>query len=67
MHTHKKLRVISFIEGQNEGIYLNYQSISDSSEELLQIGKGMARIYVVLVKGEYMQANSYFFFAEGFC
>ena len=52
--------VVKFYLGQNKDYRLG-NSISDSSEELLQIGKGMARIYVVLVKGEYMQANHIFF------
>ena len=51
--------------GQNEDCSLG-DSISDSSEKLLQRGGGEDSIYVSLVKGEYKQSSTYFF-AKGFC
>ena len=35
------------------------ESISDRSEEFLQRGSGGMRIYVILVKGEFMQSSAY--------
>ena len=49
---------VKFYLGQNEDDSLG-DSISDSSEKLLQRGK--VSIYVILVKGEYMQLSTYFF------
>jgi len=49
--------VLSFIWGQNEACS-SEDSISDSSDKLLQRGSGKDSIYVILVKGEYMH---YFF------
>ena len=46
--------------GQNEDHSLR-DSISDSSDKLLQRGSGgKVSIYVTLVKGEYMQSSTYF-------
>ena len=45
---------------QNEDCSLGH-SISDSSEKLLQRDGGKVIIYVILVKGEYMQSSKYFF------
>ena len=45
-------------------------SISDSSEKLLQRGRrwvGKVNIYVILMKGKYVQSSMYYFFAEDFC
>ena len=51
--------------GQNED-YSPGDSIPDSSEKLLQRDGGKISIYVILVKGEYMQLSTYLF-TEGFC
>ena len=47
--------------GQNEDYSLG-NSTSDSSERLLQRGRGKVSINVILVKGEYMQSSTFFFF-----
>ena len=57
---------VKFYLGQNEG-YSPGDSISASSEKLLQKGCGEVSIYVILMKGEYINSNTYIFFAEGFC
>ena len=49
---------VKFYLGQNEDDSLG-DSISDSPEKLLQREK--VSIYVILVKGEYMQLSTYFF------
>ena len=49
---------VKFYWGQNKG-YSSGDSISDSSEILLQRGKREG-MYVILVKGEYMQSSTYF-------
>ena len=46
--------------GQNEDYSLG-NSTSDSSERLLQRGRGKVSINVILVKGEYMQSSTFFF------
>ena len=51
--------------GQNEDYSLG-NSTSDSSERLLQRGRGKVSINVILVKGEYVQSST-FFPPEGFC
>ena len=51
-----------FYLGQNEDYSLG-DSISESSEKLLQRsggGGGKVSMYVILVKGEYMQSSTYF-------
>ena len=60
--------VLSFIWGQNEDCS-SEDSISDSSDKLLQRGSGKDSIYVILVKGEYMHYFflSFFFLVESFC
>ena len=45
--------------GQNED-YSPGDSISDSSEKLLQRGRRKISIYVIWVKGEYIQSSTYF-------
>ena len=55
----------SFIWGQNENCSPRCCT-SDSSEKLLQWGEVVGRsVYVVLVKGEFIQSST--FFAEVFC
>ena len=36
-------------------------SISDSSEKMLQRGRGKVSIHAIMVKNEYMQSSTYFF------
>ena len=50
-----------FYLGQNKDKSLG-ESSSDTSEKLLQRGRGEVSIYVILVKGEYMHSSTYFFF-----
>ena len=50
---------VKFYLGQNED-YSPGDSIADSSEKLLQRGKGKVSRCVILVKGEYMQSGTYF-------
>ena len=51
---------VKFYLGQNEDYSLG-DSILDSSEKLFQRGRGeKVSIYVVLVKGEYIQSSTYF-------
>ena len=45
--------------GQNEDYSLG-NSTSDSSERLLQRGRGKVSINVILVKGEYVQSSTFF-------
>ena len=63
LSTYKKCtagRVTSkFYMGQNEDDSPG-DSSSDTSEKLLQRGRGKVSIYVVLVKGKYMQSITYF-------
>ena len=51
---------VTFYLGQNEDCSPR-GSTSDSSEKLLQRGGGEDTIYVILVKGEYMQIKHMFF------
>ena len=68
------VRVLSYILlGQNED-YSPRDSISDSSEKLLQRGRGKVSIHVIFMKGGYMQSSIYiyiyiffFFFSDCFC
>ena len=53
-----KVRV-KFYLGQSEDYSLG-DSISASSEKLLQRGRGKVRIYVILVKGEFIQLSTHF-------
>ena len=53
-----KVRV-KFYLGQSEDYSLG-DSISASSEKLLQRGRGKVRIYVILVKGEFIQSSTHF-------
>ena len=51
---------VKFYLGQNEDYSLG-DSILDSSEKLFQRGRGKkVSIYVVLLKGEYIQSSTYF-------
>ena len=50
---------LSFIWEQNEDYSLG-DRISDSSEKLLQSGRGTISMYVILVKGEFMESNAIF-------
>ena len=50
---------LSFIWEQNEDHSLG-DSISDSPDKVLQRGRGTVSIYVILVKGEFMQSNAIF-------
>ena len=47
--------------GQNEDCSPE-DSTSDSSEKLLQRGRGKDTIYTILVKGQHMPSRSLFFF-----
>ena len=54
---------LSFISGQDED-YSPGDGISESSEKLLQRGRGRSvyvSIYVISVKGEFMQSSTYNF------
>ena len=51
---------VEFYLGQNEDCSLG-DSTSDSSEKLLQRGRGKDSILVALVKGGYRQSSMYFF------
>ena len=51
--------------GQKEDYSLG-DITSDSFEKLLHRSRGKDSIYVIWVKGEYMQSNM-FFFVENFC
>ena len=60
---------VKFYWGRNKDYSLE-DSISDSSEKLLQRGRrwvGKVNIYVILMKGKYVQSSMYYFFAEDFC
>ena len=50
---------LGFIWGQNNVCSLG-DSTSDSSEKLFQKGSGGRSIYVILVKGKFMQSSTYF-------
>ena len=52
-----KVRV-KFYLGQSEDYSLG-DSISASSEKLLQRGRGKVSVYVILVKGEFIQSSTY--------
>ena len=54
------VRVLSSdLLGTNEDCSLG-DSISDSSEEMLQKGRGKVGIYAVILKNEYLQSSTYF-------
>ena len=55
--------VLSFIWGQNEDCS-SEDSISDSSDKLLQRGSGKDSIYVILVKGGVHAVKRIYFFRK---
>ena len=56
---------VMFCLGQCEDCSLR-DSISDSSEKLLQRGRGKDSIHMILVKVEYMKSSTYYF-VQSFC